>query len=331
MIASGVSPYISKGTTLVPLSVIAELKGVRIVSWDHPNKTVTLALNKQQVKLKVGEAFATGESQTYPLPAAAALRHNRVMVPLRSVAELSGAAVTWDSARKTVSVDSPAETSHPTAARRQTAEIIIDGSHYTIPVVSEELKRYSFAASTSKGIVWSPAPERSEFRDPTVYYPDEPYTFYLSDPKIHSLNIHQSRKLFALPAAEDGKYTILDGIYGVGDYVIYHTYVIGKGMAQAFESQAWAMKVTEPQSRKKIETFHSAGGYFHSFGIVQQDGLYVSLSQIPGNPDGSYNYEALVYKTTTDQTVRLQNFTRTTKGLQFKFDGKNYTVPLTQV
>ncbi|WP_150270897.1 copper amine oxidase N-terminal domain-containing protein [Paenibacillus tepidiphilus] len=101
LITTDVAPYIVDGTTFVPLEMVKNLKGIQLV-WNNSTKTVTLDANQKEYQLKTGEAFARSGSKTYTLPAAAEIKHNRLMVPIRFVAEVSGAAVSWDAAQRTV-------------------------------------------------------------------------------------------------------------------------------------------------------------------------------------------------------------------------------------
>ncbi|WP_379146134.1 hypothetical protein [Paenibacillus sp. sgz500992] len=129
------------------------------------------------------------------------------------------------------------------AAESNALSIQLKGTTYFFPGHNVATKRYNFAAATSTGIVWSPAPPmEGEGTDPAGI-PLEPFTIYLSGPA--------------------------DNI--------------------------------------EILSFRAAGGYFYSWGIEEQDKLYVSVSQRPDG-DGSYEYEVYVYSFEQERKTQMKQF-----------------------
>lgn len=325
-LTTSTSPYLTEGTVLAPLTLVEQL-GVQL-SWDNHSKTVTVDIpNQSKYRLKVGQTFATNGNDKLPLPVAVSIKENHVVVPLRFIAEVSGATVNWDAKKKTVVI----QTGGPKDNGSSTTIIKLGENSYKIPIINEKLKKYSLAVKTSSGIVWSPAPAGEDSADSSIYYPATPFSLYLSDPAQHTLSTDHARKLMTLNPSGKDMAMILDDLYGVGDYVVYHTELIGKGMAQSAHSQAWVMKVSNPQSNKEIESFHSAGGYTYYFGIVAQDELYVSLSYIPGNADGSYEKKLMVYNLNTGKKEFPKQYTLEDGVINFKYNEKDYSVPIKQL
>jgi hypothetical protein len=95
--------YLKDGTTMVPLNVVQKLPGVSI-SWNNSVKTVKITGNNEKTLLVVGQKTARQGTKTITLPVASTLEKGRVMVPLRFVAEVSGAFVGWNQSTHTVYV-----------------------------------------------------------------------------------------------------------------------------------------------------------------------------------------------------------------------------------
>ncbi|WPS85609.1 stalk domain-containing protein (plasmid) [Brevibacillus halotolerans] len=98
------APFIRKGTTLVPLRFIADGLGVPIV-YDNSTHTAILTLNEKTVKLVPGSKTAKIDNDTVNLSVAPELVNNRMMVPLRFIAENLGAKVDWDQSTKTININ----------------------------------------------------------------------------------------------------------------------------------------------------------------------------------------------------------------------------------
>jgi hypothetical protein len=94
-----VAPYIDAeyNRAMVPIRFIAEALGATVY-WDNNAKTDTITLGGKNFVIKLGQ----------PLPNAlgvATLKNDRLFVPVRYVAEQSGADVQWDSASQTITIN----------------------------------------------------------------------------------------------------------------------------------------------------------------------------------------------------------------------------------
>ncbi|AIQ11877.1 stalk domain-containing protein [Paenibacillus durus] len=99
----GTSAYLANGTTMVPLNVVRQIPGIS-VSWDNKSKTVTVMSGSKRIRLAAGQKTAFADSGKITLSMPATLEKGRIMVPLRFIAEVSGAYVTWNSQSRTVYV-----------------------------------------------------------------------------------------------------------------------------------------------------------------------------------------------------------------------------------
>lgn len=87
--------YIVDDTTLVPLRVISEGLGAD-VDWDESENTITVEKDGNVISLQIGSTTATINGKAYALPAAAEIKDDTAMVPIRFIAEALNANVVWD-------------------------------------------------------------------------------------------------------------------------------------------------------------------------------------------------------------------------------------------
>ncbi|KMY42797.1 copper amine oxidase N-terminal domain-containing protein [Peribacillus loiseleuriae] len=107
IVSTDVKPIIVNGTTLVPISTIVNnLQNIGLI-WDNKSKTILVSNNNEKINLKIGSTVATSSNRTYKLNEPAQLIQSRVMVPIRFLAEFSGAEVNWNKSDSTVYINSP--------------------------------------------------------------------------------------------------------------------------------------------------------------------------------------------------------------------------------
>ncbi len=96
-------PYIENDYTLVPLRAVAEALGFE-VDWDSRTKTVTASREALDITLVIDSSRAVVNGETVMLAAPARITGGRTFVPLRFIAECTGAVVDWDRESKTVTI-----------------------------------------------------------------------------------------------------------------------------------------------------------------------------------------------------------------------------------
>ncbi|MBQ2968080.1 MAG: hypothetical protein IJE10_08195 [Clostridia bacterium] len=94
-------PFVENGRTLVPFRALFEALGCE-VQWNDPMQTATGTRGSINISLLVGNQLANVSGNSVYLDQPAVLRNDRVMVPIRFVAEALGATVGWDDATQTV-------------------------------------------------------------------------------------------------------------------------------------------------------------------------------------------------------------------------------------
>lgn len=96
-------PSINDGTTYVPMRGIFEALGAD-VKWNDSEKSITVINNSDTIKLYVGKndiVINGKKSAKSPYPVISA---GRTLVPLRSISELLGADVDWNSATRRIDI-----------------------------------------------------------------------------------------------------------------------------------------------------------------------------------------------------------------------------------
>lgn len=96
-----VEPIIIEGRTMVPLRAIFEAFNMD-VSWNESTKKITATKEGLKVELTIGSKNAYKNGALVLLDVPAYIDSGRTMVPLRFIAESTGASVDWDGNIKTV-------------------------------------------------------------------------------------------------------------------------------------------------------------------------------------------------------------------------------------
>ena len=109
-LATSTAPVQMNGRTLVPLRDIFEALGAQ-VNWNAAAQTILATRGTTQIGLAINNRTASVNGAPVTLDQAATLVNGRTFVPLRFVAEATGAQVDWNGALQTVSIRTPKNTS----------------------------------------------------------------------------------------------------------------------------------------------------------------------------------------------------------------------------
>ena len=99
------SPVIENGRVLVPMRGILESLGYA-VHWQEHTKTVLAMKDGMDISLPLDSQTVTVNNESVTIDVPAKLHNSRTFVPLRFLAEYSGANVTWDTVSSTVIIHS---------------------------------------------------------------------------------------------------------------------------------------------------------------------------------------------------------------------------------
>jgi len=97
-------PVIENDRVLVPMRDIMEPLGYEVV-WNEKDRSIVAKDADTNIYLTINNAYATVNNTQVVLDAAPRIIDDITMVPLRFVADYSGASVTWDSKTYTVSIE----------------------------------------------------------------------------------------------------------------------------------------------------------------------------------------------------------------------------------
>lgn len=86
---------VGEGYTMVPIRAVFEKAGA-VVSWDQPTQTATIKKDDYTVTVKYGDTAMYRNGQRIELDAPAMSVSNRILIPVRAIAEAMDYAVTWD-------------------------------------------------------------------------------------------------------------------------------------------------------------------------------------------------------------------------------------------
>lgn len=98
-------PAVVERRTLIPLRGIFEKMGYG-VSWDAKTKSCVISNDMQTITMRSGHKGMQVDDRAYMLDVPAQIINNSLMIPLRAVAECTGATVTWDAPTKAVYINS---------------------------------------------------------------------------------------------------------------------------------------------------------------------------------------------------------------------------------
>lgn len=104
-IAFDSAPYINADNRLmVPLRAIAEALGAA-VGWDPRTQTVTIARPENKIIFTINSTAALVDWEARVMDTTPVIKNNRTMVPVRYVGEYFNAAVQWNAALQTVTIN----------------------------------------------------------------------------------------------------------------------------------------------------------------------------------------------------------------------------------
>ena len=104
-LAFDTAPYIENGRVLVPMRGVLESLGYS-VHWKEHTQTVVAMKNGMELSLPLNSKTITVNDKQVSIDVPAQLHGSRTFVPLRFLAEYSGADVQWDTASSTVVIHS---------------------------------------------------------------------------------------------------------------------------------------------------------------------------------------------------------------------------------
>lgn len=147
-----VTPYQTKGTTMVPMRAIFEALGAT-VEWDEKTQSVAAVKGDTTIVLTIGKAEAKVKGKAVALAVPAVKSKGKTMVPLRFVSEALGAEVNWDGATRTITIVSAKQSNAPagssSGAVDQEALKLLQGTYSTEPQDVDFSGKFTVSAGMS--------------------------------------------------------------------------------------------------------------------------------------------------------------------------------------
>nr|WP_294680589.1 stalk domain-containing protein [uncultured Anaerotignum sp.] len=159
------APFIENDRVLVPMRGILEALGYS-VQWQEAEKTVLAQKDAVQISLRIHEKTATVNGETVSIDAPATIKNDRTFVPLRFLAEHSGAEVTWNQSTSSVSIHSAAYTAPEKTENNDSVVYIQTNKMQGSGIV---LSKDGLIA-TNYHVIKNAATAQFIFADGTVYY-----------------------------------------------------------------------------------------------------------------------------------------------------------------
>lgn len=97
-------PVIYNERTMVPIRAVAEAMGYT-VSWNEEYQAAAITKGSDMILFGVGEYIAVKNYEEYQIDTAPFILNERTYLPVRAVAELMGANVSWDGSTQTVIIN----------------------------------------------------------------------------------------------------------------------------------------------------------------------------------------------------------------------------------
>lgn len=200
------APIIENDRVLVPMRGILESLGYS-VTWEQSTQTVTAKKDTLSITLPLGSDTALINGSLVSIDAPAKLHQERTFVPLRFLAEYSGAEVLWDGATATVSIyTEPRETAYDirdSVVMIQTNKIMGSGV-----VLSED-----GLIATNFHVIENASVAQIIFQDNSLYFGD--ITVVGLNPEA-DIALLQIQKNGLTPAQTSTKLTVGEAVTAVG-------------------------------------------------------------------------------------------------------------------
>ena len=96
-------PVVVEGRTLIPLRGVFDNMGYAI-DWDGETKTVTLTKDSNTITISIGQASYALNGESHAIDVPAQIINGSTMLPLRAIADATGAEVLWDGETKIATI-----------------------------------------------------------------------------------------------------------------------------------------------------------------------------------------------------------------------------------
>jgi hypothetical protein len=208
--------------------------------------------------------------------------------------------------------------------KEKTLTVQVNGVTHNFTYNSEQTKDQIKATMTTEGIVWVPDPMMTNASNVLDKLPKEPFKLYLNKKRNSTVRINNSENIYSLPLKDGkGNFVFLESLFGVGNHVIFTTYMKKKGMNQPIENKMYDL-VLDSKKASLITSYEEFGGLIFDFGINKKtkDIVYIQTS-----PDGdNYKRIAGIYHIATGEIEKLDKFKVADKKITYSIRGEEVSI-----
>lgn len=129
MVTFDQQPIIIEGHTMVPVRAVFEQAGAK-VEWNQDTQTAIISKGDYYVTLKYGESVMYKNNEAIELESPSVMENDRILVPVRAIAEAMDFAVTWDGHHMLVLVSTNGKPYRPYAFRKTGFKTLEDASEF---------------------------------------------------------------------------------------------------------------------------------------------------------------------------------------------------------
>ncbi len=90
------TPFLENGVTYVPLRFVSEALGAESVSWDSSADTASVLIDGKSLSFTIGKSYAVVDGEKKDFYGKSQIRNSRTYLPVRFIAEETGARVSWN-------------------------------------------------------------------------------------------------------------------------------------------------------------------------------------------------------------------------------------------
>lgn len=123
------NPVIIDGYTLVPIRAVFEQAGAK-VDWNQDTQTAIISKNDYTITIKYGDTALYKNGYRVELEKQATMINNRILIPVRAIAEAMDFAVTWDGHHSLVHISTSGRPYRPFAYLKTGFKKLEDGAEF---------------------------------------------------------------------------------------------------------------------------------------------------------------------------------------------------------
>lgn len=170
-IYSDVEPFITNGTTYVPLRFISQALNTDSISWNQNSQSVTIKKDGDILNFFINKNYAFINNTRKTINGTPVIKNNRTFVPLRIISENLDAKVNWNKNTRTVLIKTNTDSSNETTAtNKQPPGNSSSNSTKPSTSISSDSSNSSTSSSNSNNSLNSNSSSYTAYDEDAVYW-----------------------------------------------------------------------------------------------------------------------------------------------------------------